>query len=90
MEQRHLDEFSHREAKPSKEMEAKAMPFMEAVAKERKTHTFPPLAPENLPPSYFVSATYDGKAKKALIKLYEPVSAQIYFWLDNTATNHTA
>jgi DNA polymerase I len=31
-----------------------------------------------------VSATYDGQAKKALIKLYEPVSGQIYFWLDNT------
>jgi DNA polymerase I len=42
------------------------------------------LAPENLPPSYFVSATYDGKAGKALIKLYEPLSGQIYFWYDNS------
>jgi len=51
---------------------------------ERKPREFPPLAPNNLPPSYFVSATYDGKLKKAVIKLYEPESGQIYFWYDNT------
>ena len=84
MAQKRLDEFSRREAKPSEEIEAKTLPFTEAITKERKTRPFPPLAPKNLPPSYFVSATYDGKAKKALIKLYEPVSGQIYFWLDNT------
>jgi len=42
------------------------------------------MAPANLPLSYFVSATYDGQARKALVKLYEPVSGNIYFWLDNT------
>jgi DNA polymerase I len=84
MAQKRLDEFSRREAKPSEEIEAKTLPFTEAITKERKTRPFPPLAPENLPPSYFVSATYDGKTGKALIKLYEPVSGQIYFWLDNT------
>jgi len=42
------------------------------------------VAPENLPPSYFVSATYDGRSRKALIKLYEPTSGKIYFWYDNT------
>ena len=42
------------------------------------------MAPANLPPSYFVSATYDGQARKALIKLYEPTTGRIYFWLDNT------
>jgi DNA polymerase I len=47
-------------------------------------HIFPPLTPENLLASYFVSATYDGQAKKALIKVYDPVSGEIYFWLDNT------
>ena len=84
MAQRRLDQFSEVETKPSKKVEAEALPFTEAISKERKKSVFPPLAPENLPPSYFVSATYYGKAKKALIKLYEPVSGRIYFWLDNT------
>lgn len=54
--------------------------------KKRQCQSFPPIAPENLPPSYFVSAFYDGHQKKAVIKLYEPESGQIYFWYDNT--NH--
>jgi len=54
-----------------------------AEQNERK-RVFTLVAPENLPSSYFVSATYDGQAKKALIKLYEPASGQIHFWLDNT------
>ena len=41
-------------------------------------------APKNLPPSYFISATYDGNTKKACIKLYEPKSKRIYKWYDNT------
>jgi DNA polymerase I len=84
MAQRRLDQFSKVETKPSKKVEAEALPFTEAISKEREKRDFPLLAPENLPPSYFVSATYDGKAKKALIKLYEPTSGRIYFWLDNT------
>jgi len=31
-----------------------------------------------------VSTTYDGNRGKALIKLYEPESKQIYFWYDTT------
>lgn len=81
MAQKHLGDFLT-EAKPSKENEAKAMLFTETVAKERKARAFPPVLSENLQPSYFVSATYDGKAGKALIKLYEPVSGKIYFWYD--------
>jgi len=84
MAQRRLEEFSCIETKPPKETEVKALPFMEAIAKEKKKRAFPPLAPENLPPSHLVSATYDGKTRKALIKLYEPVSGKIYFWYDNT------
>jgi DNA polymerase I len=84
MAQKHLDDFCLSEAKSSKEREAEALPFMEAIIKETKTLAFPPLAPENLPPSYFVSATYDGKVGRALIKLYEPVSGKIYFWYDNS------
>ena len=56
----------------------------EPKKREHKRPVFPPLAPANLPPSYFVSATYDGKQKKAVIKLYEPESGEIYFWYDNT------
>ncbi|MGQ9623982.1 MAG: DNA-directed DNA polymerase I [Candidatus Bathycorpusculaceae bacterium] len=83
MAQRRLDEFSLLKAKPKEEVEAEALPFTEDIKKEQKKHAYPPLT-ENLPPSYFVSATYDGRAGKALIKLYEPVSGQIYFWYDNT------
>ena len=60
------------------------MPTAEPPKKERKRHAFPPKAPENLPASYFVSATYDGRARKAVVKLYEPASGRIYFWYDNT------
>ncbi|MEM3457982.1 MAG: DNA-directed DNA polymerase I [Candidatus Bathyarchaeia archaeon] len=84
MAQRRLEDFSKVEAKPLKEKEAEALPFTETITKEKKEHAFPPLAPDNLPPSYFVSATYDGKTGKALIKLYEPNSGKIYFWYDNT------
>jgi len=86
MAQKHLDEFSRKEARdsPKKEVKAEAPIVVEATLKTGEKHVFPPFAPENLPPSYFVSATYDGRARKALIKLYEPVSGRIYFWLDNT------
>ena len=50
----------------------------------KKNRTFPPAAPENLPPSYFVSATYNGRSRKAVLKLYEPTRGKIYFWSDNT------
>ncbi|MBX5328200.1 MAG: DNA-directed DNA polymerase I [Candidatus Bathyarchaeota archaeon] len=84
MAQRRLEDFSKVEAKPLKENEAEALPFTETIIKEKKEYAFPPLAPDNLPPSYFVSATYDGKTGKALIKLYEPHAGKIYFWYDNT------
>ncbi|MBE0520508.1 DNA-directed DNA polymerase I [Candidatus Bathyarchaeota archaeon] len=82
MAQKHLTEFSHAKAKPSEETKVKAPSFTQAVAKEKRV--FPPVTPENLPLSYFVSATYNGKTRKASIKLYEPNSGQIYFWYDNT------
>jgi DNA polymerase I len=55
-----------------------------SVKKEKKTRVLPPIAPLNLPPSYFVSASYDGRQRKAIIKLYEPESGELYFWQDNT------
>ena len=88
MAQKSLDYYSQVQNKPVKE-EAKAeapapTDINENAKKEKKRRAFPPVAPENLPPSYFVSATYDGPSRKALIKLYEPTSGKIYFWYDNT------
>ncbi len=52
--------------------------------KRGQRQPYPPVCPENLKQSYFVSASYDGRQKKAVIKLYEPESGQIFFWYDNT------
>ena len=82
--QRRLDEFSSIPAKKEKTVKEEEMPFTQQVIKEKEKYAFPPVAPENLPPSFFVSATYDGKKGKALIKLYEPETQRIYFWYDNT------
>ncbi len=91
-----LDKWFSQPAKPPKvlaEAKAQAPPTVQpqdaAVApatkpKIRIRQPYPPIAPLNLPPSYFVSATYDGKQRKAVIKLYEPELGQIYFWYDNT------
>jgi hypothetical protein len=87
-----LDYCISEQAKPTVKEEVKAeasTPSIPVIAKveenkPKKPRAFPPIAPENLPPSYFVSASYDGRQKKAVIKLYEPESGQIYFWYDNT------
>jgi len=87
MPHKSLFDYAPPQKKPVQE-EAKAAALQaqpaEAAQKPRKRHAFPPVAPENLPPSYFVSATYDGRQRKAVIKLYEPTSGSIYFWYDNT------
>lgn len=86
MTQKHLEDFPSKEHRPSTEKKVDSGPLAigELGTREGRKHVFPPLAPENLPCSYFVSASYDGRAGKAVIKLYEPVSGQIYFWYDNT------
>ena len=84
MTQKRLEDFAKIQVESLKEKEAEALPFMEAITKEKQKRAYPPLALENLPPSYFISATYDGKTGKTLIKLYEPISSKIYFWYDNT------
>ena len=87
MAQKSLDYYSQVQNKPVKEeakAEAPTLATDEKQKKEKKRRAFPPVAPENLPPSYFVSASYDGRSRKALIKLYEPQSGKIYFWYDNT------
>src|SRR5665647_733637 len=88
-----LDFFMREQTKPPAKEEAKAQapaetPQIQEVVvikpKKRQRQPYPPVCPENLPPSYFVSASYDGRQKKAVIKLYEPASGNIYFWYDNT------
>ena len=86
-----LDYCTTEQAKPMPKEEAKGeaepstgVPNAQEVKQKKKSRAFPPVAPKNLPPSYFVSASYDGRQKKAVIKLYEPESGQIYFWYDNT------
>ena len=66
---------------PPKTEEAPPAP---PVKRKRVPQAFPPIAPANLPPSYFISAMYDGRQKKVVVKLYEPEAGQIYFWYDNT------
>jgi DNA polymerase I len=83
MGQKLLEEFSSAGTRRAKE-EAETFAPNESASKHTEKLAFPPMAPENLPDAYLVSATYDGRTGKALLKLYEPTSARIYFWLDNT------
>ncbi|MDH5419480.1 MAG: DNA-directed DNA polymerase I [Candidatus Bathyarchaeota archaeon] len=79
---RSLDDFfkvAEREEKKPKESLSAEKPFQ-----ERKSLVFKPETPQELRPSYFVSATYNGKKGCASIKLYEPESEKIYFWYDTT------
>ncbi len=91
-----LDQWFSQPARPAPKTEPKAqappaaptpqMALAEVVAKPKKRERpqYPPVAPSNLPPSYFVSAAYDGRQRKAIVKLYEPESGNMYFWYDNT------
>ena len=80
-----MDDFSaSKKAKIVEEGKISAIPAPVKVQSKERKNAFPPVAPANLPPSYLVSASYDGRAGKAVIKLYEPVSGRIYFWYDNT------
>jgi DNA polymerase I len=77
-----LDDFF--KAAETAKKEPTELPSAEKPPQERKSLAFQPETPRELPPSYFVSATYDGKRGAALIKLYEPKSEKIYFWYDTT------
>jgi DNA polymerase I len=87
MPQKSLFDFGPPSKKPVEEAAKAPPPVQPTVELEKKTakrHTYPPRAPDNLPASYFVSATYDGRQRKAVVKLYEPVLGRLYFWYDNT------
>jgi DNA polymerase I len=75
-----LDQFNKEEVKQIKNKVLEEMPHY--VGEGNREASF--VASQDLPPSYLVSATYDGRKKAVLLKLYEPVSRQIYFWYDNS------
>jgi DNA polymerase I len=56
----------------------------EFAEEEEEARPLGRLAPPDLPASYLLSAGYDGKSEKAFLRLYEPVSRQVYLWYDNT------
>jgi len=68
--------------KPTPSPQSPPPPEKKPQPKE-KTVVYPDF-PKDLPPSYLVSVTYNGKKQLATLKLYEPVSQKIYFWDDNT------
>jgi DNA polymerase I len=82
MARKRLDDYFPQQEGKGEEL---TVSFTEVVRKEEKARIgHAPEVPKDLPPSYFVSATYDGEKKAACIKLYEPKSEKIYFWYDNT------
>ncbi|MCX8171303.1 MAG: ribonuclease H-like domain-containing protein, partial [Candidatus Bathyarchaeota archaeon] len=88
--QKSLDEFyrvfktEEQEAKRGAALNLDEEEYEEEVVQELPEHAGEErFAPKNLPPSYLVSAGYDGSRKVAYLKLYEPVSQKIYFWYDN-------
>ncbi len=77
-----------KEQLPSPSEKARAEEVLEeAPAEEAEEQpSAAPYAPEaqNLEFAYLVSASYDGKRGKAVLKFYEPKSQKSYLWFDNT------
>lgn len=82
MMKRSLDDFFKVAQKEEKKQTESSS--AEEPSPERKRLVYHPEALQELSPSYFVSATYNGKKGCASIKLYEPDSEKIYFWDDTT------
>ncbi|UCE96464.1 MAG: DNA-directed DNA polymerase I [Candidatus Bathyarchaeota archaeon] len=86
-EQRQLQEFfklaptTIEKTKKRESTEPITQPIEKKILKERIPKKEDP---QQLPPSYFVSASYDGRRKAVCIKLYEPKTKRIYFWHDKT------
>jgi DNA polymerase I len=68
---------------PTEEASPLIQPEEEKPQPEKEKVVYPDF-PEDLPPSYLVSVSYDGKKQLATLGLYEPLSQKIYFWDDNT------
>ncbi len=80
-EQRRLDEFSKR---PALVVDERREPHVEPTEPTERKRIPKKEVPKQLPPSYFVSASYSGKKGVASIKLYEPETQRVYFWYDTT------
>ena len=80
-EQHQLDRFMVEippaEKKTELEISGKPEKFREILA-ERK------ISATKFEEAYLLSATYDGKAKCAVLKFYEPKEGRIYLWYDTT------
>jgi len=83
MTDRDLDYF-FTTAEATKEEQRESSFSPESVPPKSRRVVFQSVAPRNLPPSYFVSATYSGEKGLAVIKLYEPESERIHLWYDIT------
>jgi len=84
MTERRLDDFFITAETAKGEQRESPLSFVKSMPQEGRHVAFQTEAPKDLPPSYFVSATYDGRKGSACIKLYEPESERIYLWYDTT------
>ncbi len=86
MVKRRLDEFFSTVETVNGEQVKSSSPSTFSPSRESVSHSsqIQSGSPRELSPSYFVSATYDGKRKVARIKLYEPRHEKIFFWYDTT------
>lgn len=84
MTERLLDDY-FATPKPVKTKQTKSSsPPKKKKPTENRRVAFHSVASKELPPSYFVSAIYNGRKASACIKLYEPESQKNYFWCDTT------
>jgi len=66
------------------EEEEEELPEVEEVEEETVEYAIRAETPSNTPPCVVLDVTYDGRAGKALVKLYDPVNDKVYFWYDTT------
>ena len=84
MRTKSLDEFfGAPKEEPEKKDYAELSPSVEAEVREA-TRGSQQMGLNELPPSFLVSASYDGERRSAYVKLYEPISKRIYSWYDTT------
>ncbi len=83
-EQRRLDEFSKPTLLTLQSKREESTKTRPAKQKTMRHKTLQKEDPQQLPPSFFISASYNGKRSSAVVKLYEPETGDIYVWHDTT------
>ncbi len=83
MSPRDLEEYRFRERDEFEEEEEVEEELREEEEEVAEVHIRAEV-PTSTPPCILLSVAYDGKAGRALCKLYDPSSGKIYFWYDNT------